>query len=129
MYSNRWIYRIQTCWIITVGFIAAVFIKACDWSLWLRIPFCAIGSVMLIWIGISLLALFDYNHRMAARYGVKIENLPLYFSLFESMVEKEAQGIDTSGIPKEVSDVEDWIRFCRWQAAENFKKLQHGTET
>ncbi|MDE6276861.1 MAG: hypothetical protein K2M06_02015 [Muribaculaceae bacterium] len=58
---------------------------------------------------------------MAARYGVRIENLPLYFSLFENMVEKEEQGIDTSGIPPEVTDAMDWLRFCRWQADELLK--------
>lgn len=62
---------------------------------------------------------------MAARYGIKIENVPLYFSLFEKLTELEAQGIDSSGIPSEVKDPEDWLRFCRWQAIENFKKLLH----
>lgn len=129
MYSSIWTHRIQTLWIITTLFGIISFVHICDWSLWLSIPVAIIGFILASWIGISIIAMFDYNHRMAARYGVKIENVPLYFSLFEKLTELEAQGIDSSGIPSEVKDPEDWLRFCRWQAIENFKKLLHEKRT
>lgn len=124
MYSSIWTHRIQTLWIITMVFISAGFVRLCDWSLWLSIPVAIIGFLLASWIGVSIIAMFDYNHRKAARYGVKIENLPLYFSLFEKLTELEAHDIDSSGIPSEVKDKEDWLRFCRWQAIENLNKLK-----
>lgn len=119
MYTSIWTHRIQTFWIIAMAFISAGFVRLCNWSLWLSIPAAIIGFFLASWIGISIIAMFDYNHRMAARYGVKIENLPLYFSLFEKLTELEAQGIDSSGILSEIKDPEDWFRFCRWQAMED----------
>lgn len=128
-YSSIWVHRVQTLWIITMAFISAGFVRLCDWSLWVSIPVAIIGFLLVSWAGISIIAMFDHNHRKAARYGVKIENLPLYFSLFEKLTELEAQDINSSEIPSEVKDTEDWLQFCRWQAIENLNKLQHGDET
>lgn len=66
---------------------------------------------------------FIYNQHMAAKYGIKIENLPLYFSIFEELCDMEAHGIDSSGLPKEIKDVNEWLRFCHWQAVEAMEKL------
>lgn len=129
MYSSIWVHRIQTLWIITALFGMIIFVRRCDWSLWLSIPVAIIGFILASWIGITLISTFDYDHRMAAKYGVKIENLPLYFSLFDKLIELEAHGIDSSGIPSEVKDTEDWLRFCRWQAIENIKQLQRKKES
>lgn len=118
MYSSIWIHRIQSLWILTMLFVAAGFVKVCSWSLWITIPLALIGFLIVIWIGITAIAMFDYNHRMAARYGIKIENLPLYFELFDRLMDMESRGIDSSGIPAEVKDVDDWLRFCRWQIDE-----------
>ena len=52
---------------------------------------------------------------MAAKYNIKIENVPLYNTIFDDMVKKEGQGIDTIGIPEGINDVQEWLRFCRWQ--------------
>lgn len=122
MYSNPWIHRFQTMWVLSALSLAIVFVIAVDWSLWVAIMVAVVGFIILSWVGITVIAQFDYNHRMAAKYGVKIENLPLYFSLFEKLTEMESQGIDTFGIPKEIDDVDDWLRFCRWQAAEAINK-------
>lgn len=122
-YTSKWIHRIQTCWIATAFLGAIVFIRMSSWTLWLSIPTGVVGFLLVAWFGVGVISMFDYNHRMCARYGVKIENLPLYLSLYERLMEMEARGEDSSGIPKEVDDVDDWIRFCQWQASEAMRQL------
>lgn len=87
-----------------------------------------LANIISSWMGITIIAMFDYNHRMAGKYGVKIENLQLYFSLFDKLTDMEMRGIDSSGIPNEVNDMEDWLRFCRWQAAETLQETQTGND-
>lgn len=115
MYSSKWVFWIQHVWTLAVLALGVLFVAKCRWSLWLTIPIFII-SVPILWqIGLGLISLMDYNHRMAAKYGIKIENVPLYNTIFDEMVKKEEQGIDTSGIPEAINDVQEWLRFCRWQ--------------
>lgn len=123
MYSSKWIHRIQSCWIITSIICASVFIKLSSWSLWISVPVGIIGLILISWTGISIISLFDYNHRMAIKNGIKIENLPLYFSIFERLVKLEKNGMDSSEIPSEIVNVDEWKRFCRWQLEEQLHKI------
>lgn len=123
LYSSMWVHRIQTLWILTIMFAAIGFVKICSWSLWITIPLALVGFAAVSWIGITIIAMFDYNHRMAGQYGIKIENLPLYFELFDRLKDMESRGIESSGIPAEVKDVNDWLRFCCWQRDESIKDL------
>lgn len=115
MYSSRWIFWVQHAWTLTVLALGVLFIAKCKWSLWLTVPMGIIGAAILWQIGLGLISLMDYNHRMAAKYNIKIENVPLYNTIFDDMVKKEGQGIDTIGIPEGINDVQEWLRFCRWQ--------------
>lgn len=115
MYSSRWIFWVQNAWTLFVASLGILFLAKCKWSFGLTIPICIIVAAILWQIGIALISLIDYNHRMAVKYNIKIENIPLYFSIFDQMVKKEELGIDTSGIPDGIDDVQEWLRFCRWQ--------------
>jgi len=122
-YSSRWVYWLQNAWMSVVGLSCILFVTKCNWSMWISIPVCVIGALLMWQIGLALLSLLDYNHRMAAKYNIKIENIPLYNSIFDEMVKKEEQGIDTSGIPEGITDVQEWLMFCRWQIE---KELNEG---
>lgn len=115
MYSSRWVFWTQNAWTIIVLTLGVMFIAKCKWSLWLTIPMCIIGVAILWQLGIGLLSLLDYNHRMAVKYNLKIENIPIYSSIFEEIVKREEQGIDTRGIPEGINDAQEWLRFVRWQ--------------
>lgn len=115
MHSSRWIFWIQHVWTLIVLTLGILFIVKCKWSLGLTILICIIGVAIFWHIGIGLISLMDYNHRMAAKYNLKIENIPLYASIFDEMVKKEEQGIDTSGIPDGIIDTQEWLRYVRWQ--------------
>lgn len=115
VYSSEWVYWTQHVWTLVVLALGVLFVAKCKWSLWFTIPFFIIGVAILWQIGLGLISLMDYNHRMAAKYSIKIENIPLYNNIFDEMVKKEEQGIDTSGIPEGINDVQEWLRFCRWQ--------------
>ena len=115
MYSSKWVYWTQHVWTLAVLALGLLFVAKCKWSLWFTIPISIIGVAILWQIGLALISLMDYNHRMAAKYSIKIENIPIYNNIFDEMVRKEEQGIDTSGIPNGIYDVQEWLRFCRWQ--------------
>ena len=115
VYSSEWVYWTQHVWTLVVLALGVLFVANCKWSLWFTIPIFIIGVAILWQIGLGLISLMDYNHRMAAKYSIKIENIPLYNNIFDEMVKKEEQGIDTSGIPEGINDVQEWLRFCRWQ--------------
>ncbi|MDY2622975.1 MAG: hypothetical protein SOV62_00550 [Alloprevotella sp.] len=115
VYSSEWVYWTQHVWTLVVLALGVLFVAKCKWSLWFTIPIFIIGVAILWQIGLGLISLMDYNHRMAAKYSIKIENIPLYNNIFDEMVKKEEQGIDTSGIPEGINDVQEWLRFCRWQ--------------
>lgn len=123
MKNSRLVFWLQHAWTLVVISLGILFLVKCEWSLWIAIPVCVIGALLLWQIGLALLSLLDYNHRMAAKYNIKIENIPLYNSIFDEMVKNEEQGIDTSGIPEGISDVQEWLRFCRWQIE---KELENG---
>lgn len=118
MYKSKIVKRCQDAWILVMFALLSAFIHASNWSLWISIPIGLLGFITLSWTGISIICLFDYNHRMALKYNVRIENVPYYTSLFDEMVEKEMIGIDTSGIPEGIKDPEEWLRFCQWQFME-----------
>lgn len=115
VYSSEWVYWTQHVWTLVVLALGVLFVAKCKWSLWFTIPIFIIGVAILWQIGLGLISLMDYNHRMAAKYSIKIENIPLYNNIFDEMVKKEEQGIDTSGMPEGINDVQEWLRFCRWQ--------------
>lgn len=121
MYSSKWVYWLQHVWSLVVISLGILFLAKSMWSLWLTIPVCFISGAVLWQVGIALISLLDYNHRMAVKYNIKIENIPLYISIFDEMVKKEERGIDTSGIPEGISDVQEWLRFCRWQLEKEYK--------
>ena len=115
VYSSEWVYWTQHVWTLVVLALGVLFVAKGKWSLWFTITIFIIGVAILWQIGLGLISLMDYNHRMAAKYSIKIENIPLYNNIFDEMVKKEEQGIDTSVIPEGINDVQEWLRFCRWQ--------------
>lgn len=104
MYSSRLVFFCQNIWTLIVLALGILFFVKCEWSLWITVPISIICPYILWKIGIALISLMDYNHRMAIKYNIKIENIPLYNSIYEEMVNKEMQGIDTSGIPDGIND-------------------------
>lgn len=127
----RAIHCLQTMWVITVVFLSAAFVKCVVWSLWLSVPVAIVGFIALSWIGITVIAMFDYEFRMAGRYNIKIENVPRYKEIFQKLENKESMGINTFGIPDEITDVEEWLRYYRWMIDESLTKTQkkYGDET
>ena len=122
MYTSKFVFWCQNIWtLIVIGF-GILFLAKCEWSFLLSIPICIIVAFILWRIGFGIISLMDYNHRMAAKYNIRIENIPIYYSIFDEMVKKEEQGIDTSGIPNGITDAQEWLRFCQWQIEKEFKR-------
>ncbi len=122
MYSSKFVFWCQNVWALIIIALGVLFLIKCEWSFSLSIPICIIAAFILWQIGIAVISLMDYNHRMAIKYNIKIENIPIYYSIFDEMVKKEEQGIDTSGIPNGVTDIQEWLRFCQWQIEKEFKR-------
>lgn len=125
LYADKRVHSLQTIWIWVSAFAIPSILRASFNSFWLWAIVSFVAWVVVSWIGISLISLLDYNHRMATKYNIKIENIPFYEKVFEELVEKEAHGIDSFGIPQEIQDVEEWLRFCRWQMDKGLKEIRH----
>lgn len=65
----------------------------------------------------------DLKHRLAAEIGVRFDKLDLYMRLFQRMVSDEMAGINTSGIPKEVDDIEEWMRYVNWEMKQAMARM------
>lgn len=121
LYSDIRVHRLQTAWIWISAILCSLLILAFN-KFWIGAIVCLISWLLFAWIGISLISLLDYNHRMAMKYNIKIENIPFYEKIFNDLMDKESRGIDTLGIPSEIQDVDEWTRFCRWQIEIGLRK-------
>ena len=61
------------------------------------------------------LSKLDLKHRLADEIGVRFEKLDSYMQKFQSMVYDEMSGVDTSGIPSDIDDVDEWMRYVNWE--------------
>lgn len=65
----------------------------------------------------------DLKHRLANEIGVKYENLNLYMSIFQEKVTMEMQGLDSSGLDEQITDEEEWSRYCQWEISQAKKRM------
>lgn len=123
-YSYPWVYWLQKAWawlcFLGFGFLS----RKLDWSFWVSSPLCMIAGFVMAYLGIGLISLCDYNHRMCAKYNIRIEMLPLYEKTFNELAEQESRGIDTFGIPQDIQDADEWLRYCHWQTQEGIEQLK-----
>lgn len=61
------------------------------------------------------LSQIDLKHRLADEIGVRYDKLDFYMQKFQNMVYDEMAGIDTSGIPADIDDVDEWMRYVNWE--------------
>lgn len=71
----------------------------------------------------SNLSRLDLKHRLADEIGVRVEKLDFYMNTFQKMVYDEMTGVDTSGIPYGVDDVEEWERYCQWEIKQASQRM------
>lgn len=65
----------------------------------------------------------DLKHRLANEIGVRVERLDLYMNLFQKKLIDEMNGIDSSGIPEEVDDEEEWMRYMMWEVNQSKSRM------
>lgn len=65
----------------------------------------------------------DLKHRLADEIGVRYEKLDFYMHKFQNMVYDEMAGIDTSGIPADIDDVDEWMRYINWEMKQSMSRM------
>ena len=111
--KKKIIHFAQTCWLAFSGGASWGLSRVISDSYWLSIPLFIVIWIIAGWIGITIVSLFDSDHRLCAKYGIKIENLPLYKETFRKLMEAEARGEDVEGITDTIPDKEEWMRFLQ----------------
>lgn len=114
----------QTLWIVLCIPLSAFLSLQMFDSMWIVFLVSIPLWGLLTWVGMSLISLADRNHRMAAKFGVRIENVPFYQKLLNEMAEDEENDLASVKVPEEVTDPEEWRRFCAWQMFEMIREIE-----
>ena len=113
--KRKSIFMLQTIILIfTGGFLwtcSRLFIS----SLWLSVPLFVITWGVIGWCEIALIGLLDPDERLASRLGIKVENLNIYRSAFNQLVEAEMRGEETEWIGDTLPDKDEWLRYLNYE--------------
>lgn len=70
----------------------------------------------------------EFKSLIAKEACVKEENLDFYMAKFYRKTILESKGIDTSGIDSDVTDTEEWLRYCYWEIKNSMEFLERYKE-
>ena len=127
--KNRILFYAQTAWVGLMGGCSLYLSRLISENFWVSIPVFVLILVVLSFLGISLISLFNPDHRLCAKYGIKIENLPLYRKAFEELVAAEKRGEETQWIGDRLPDEREWIRYLNYEIEKGLdNKCQHGSK-
>ncbi|WP_279113342.1 hypothetical protein [Bacteroides acidifaciens] len=120
--NNRMMFYVQTAWIGVIGGCSLWLSRLISDNYWISVPLFLLMWIALSFIGMGLIGLCNPDHRLCAKYGIKIENLPLYQKAFEELVEAEKRGEDTQWIGDELPDKNEWLRYLSYEIEKGLTK-------
>lgn len=106
---------LQTIWIgITGGFAWQISRMIAD-GYWLSIPLFLVMWIVAAWVGITIISLFNSDHRVCAKLGIKIENLPYYKAAYQQMKDAEKLGVESPILQSDMPDIGEWLRYYTYR--------------
>ena len=119
---NHRVFYLQTAWIGIMGICTFYLSQVISENYWISIPLFLLMWVAVVFIGIGLISLCDSDHRLCAKYRIKIENLPQYRKAFDELVKSEKQGSETQWIGDDIPDKNEWLRYLSYELEKGLKK-------
>lgn len=119
--NKKLIYWLQTAWLVFMGGFMFSLSRIISESYWISIPLFLLMWVVTSLIGVGLLSLCDPDYRVCAKYGIKMENLPIYRKAFEELVAAEERGEDTQGIVDRLPDKNEWQKYLIYEIEKGLK--------